>query len=128
LLGFLSLVERKLFALCHLRCGPNFLMFGFLTPLFDGVKLFLKFFFFVFCVDLCLFVFSFFCFLLFLFFSWFFLPFGFFVFCDVSFSLFCVLFLHFFCNFLGLFFLGFLFNSVFVYFSVLRLLFFGLLL
>merc|ERR1711916_257247 len=47
-----SLIERKILAFCHLRCGPSILFFfGFFLPLLDGVKLFVKFCCFIFIFD-----------------------------------------------------------------------------
>jgi NADH-quinone oxidoreductase subunit H len=128
LLGFLSLFERKLFALCHLRVGPNYIFLGLLTPIFDGIKLFLKFCCFIFYLDLFFFSFIFFCFYFSINVVWFIIPFGLFVCLDFSFSFLICLCCHCIFNFCGLFFIGFILISCFVYLSLLRLLFFGLIL
>merc|ERR1711916_370202 len=100
-----SLIERKILAFCHLRCGPSILFFfGFFLPLLDGVKLFVKF-----CCFIFIFYF-FFCFYYFILFYGFF-PLVF---------LFVLIFLLLFCFLL--FFIYFL--SCFVYFACLRFVFF----
>lgn len=42
LCGYLSLCERKVLAIVHLRIGPGLFLFGMLAPLMDGVKLMFK--------------------------------------------------------------------------------------
>jgi NADH-quinone oxidoreductase subunit H len=41
--GFISLLERKIMATFQNRVGPGLFLFGLFTPIFDGVKLILKF-------------------------------------------------------------------------------------
>lgn len=41
--GFISLLERKIMATFQNRIGPGLFLFGLFTPIFDGVKLILKF-------------------------------------------------------------------------------------
>lgn len=41
--GFISLLERKIMATFQNRVGPGLFLFGLFTPIFDGVKLLLKF-------------------------------------------------------------------------------------
>lgn len=41
--GFISLTDRKIMALTQNRIGPGLFLFGLCTPIFDGVKLILKF-------------------------------------------------------------------------------------
>lgn len=43
LTGFVSLCERRVLALVQIRIGPALFLFGILTPITDGVKLFVKF-------------------------------------------------------------------------------------
>jgi len=56
LCGYLSLCERKLLALLQMRIGPGLFFFGILTPITDGLKLFLKFTMFLVSMDLFYFV------------------------------------------------------------------------
>lgn len=41
--GFISLLDRKIMALTQNRIGPALFLFGLCTPIFDGIKLVLKF-------------------------------------------------------------------------------------
>eukprot|EP01137_Pigoraptor_chileana_P012253 Opistho-2@64436 len=41
--GFISLLDRKVMAMTQNRVGPALFLFGLCTPIFDGVKLILKF-------------------------------------------------------------------------------------
>lgn len=41
--GIISLIDRKIMATMQLRIGPSIFAYGLLTPIFDGVKLLLKF-------------------------------------------------------------------------------------
>lgn len=43
LCGYLSLCERKFLAVLQMRVGPGLFFFGVLTPITDGLKLFIKF-------------------------------------------------------------------------------------
>lgn len=43
LTGFVSLCERRILALVQIRIGPALFLFGILTPITDGIKLFIKF-------------------------------------------------------------------------------------
>jgi NADH:ubiquinone oxidoreductase subunit H len=43
LTGFVSLCERRILALVQIRIGPALFLFGILTPITDGIKLFVKF-------------------------------------------------------------------------------------
>lgn len=47
LTGFVSLCERRILALVQIRIGPSLCFFGLLTPITDGIKLFVKFIIFV---------------------------------------------------------------------------------
>lgn len=50
--GFVSLCERRILAIVQMRIGPALFLFGLLTPITDGLKLFLKFALFVVSVEL----------------------------------------------------------------------------
>jgi NADH:ubiquinone oxidoreductase subunit H len=52
LCGYLSLCERKFLALVQFRIGPGLFFFGLLTPITDGLKLFLKFTLFIVSIDI----------------------------------------------------------------------------
>lgn len=54
LCGFYSLCERKVLAVVQLRVGPGLFLFGILTPITDGIKLFIKFIVFTLQFDYCL--------------------------------------------------------------------------
>lgn len=54
--GIYSLCERKIMAIIQLRIGPGLFLFGILTPITDGVKLFLKFILFIISFDLIYFI------------------------------------------------------------------------
>jgi len=49
--GYYSLIERKIMALVQLRVGPGLFFFGLITPITDGIKLFVKFLLFVISFD-----------------------------------------------------------------------------
>lgn len=54
--GVFSLCERKVMALVQLRVGPGLFLFGILTPITDGIKLFVKFILFVISFDILYFL------------------------------------------------------------------------
>lgn len=54
--GVFSLCERKILALVQLRIGPALFLFGILTPITDGIKLFLKFLLFIISFDIIYFI------------------------------------------------------------------------
>jgi len=56
LTGYVSLCERRILALIQIRIGPGLVFFGLLTPLSDGIKLFLKFCVFVLGFDVVYFI------------------------------------------------------------------------
>jgi NADH:ubiquinone oxidoreductase subunit H len=56
LCGVFSLCERKILALVQLRIGPGLFLFGILTPITDGIKLFLKFILFIISFDILYFI------------------------------------------------------------------------
>lgn len=127
LTGFVSLCERRILAIVQIRIGPALFLFGLLTPITDGLKLFLKFVVFVISFDIlyligAMFVTSF-C----IFVGWFFFPIGFIILLDNNFTLFLMLALHTFSNMFSTFLVGFfLFSSCFVYLSAMRVMFFSI--
>lgn len=50
--GVFSLCERKVLAIFQLRIGPGLFLFGIVTPITDGVKLFIKFILFIISIDI----------------------------------------------------------------------------
>lgn len=127
LTGYVSLCERKILAIVQMRIGPALFMFGLLTPITDGIKLFLKFIVFVVNFDVFYFLCGIFVVIFCIFFWWFFIPIGFILLIDLSFSIFFLLTLHVCSNLFGIFFIGcFLLSSCFVYLSAMRTLFFCL--
>lgn len=126
LTGYVSLCERRILAIVQVRIGPALFLFGILTPITDGVKLFLKFVLFVVGVDgfyLVMFVLGAGCTI---FAGWFFFPIGFIVMLDGGFTIFWLLALHAISNLFATICVGFfLFSSCFVYLSAIRTLFFG---
>nr|AIL54355.1 NADH dehydrogenase subunit 1 [Angomonas deanei] len=125
--GYVSLCERRVLAIVQIRVGPALFLFGILTPITDGVKLFVKFVVFVVSFD----IFYFICFMFgvgcCMFVGWFFFPIGFIVMLDSAFTLFLMMILHLCSSILGTVCVGcFLFSSCFVYLSAVRTLFFSI--
>jgi NADH:ubiquinone oxidoreductase subunit H len=56
LCGIFSLCERKILALFQLRVGPGLFLFGLLTPITDGIKLFIKYALFIISFDILYFI------------------------------------------------------------------------
>ena len=50
--GIFSLCERKILAIFQLRIGPGLFLFGIITPITDGIKLFIKFILFIISIDI----------------------------------------------------------------------------
>jgi NADH:ubiquinone oxidoreductase subunit H len=126
LCGYLSLCERKFLAILQMRIGPGLFFFGLLTPITDGLKLFLKFALFIINLDIFYFILC--CIVLSytLFIIWFFIPVGFVIFIDVSFTIFCISLVHFIFNLICIYTVGcFIFNSCFVYMASIRILIFS---
>nr|DAC80488.1 TPA_asm: NADH dehyrogenase 1 [Leishmania hertigi] len=127
LTGFVSLCERRILALVQIRIGPALFLFGILTPITDGVKLFVKFVIFVVSFEIiylvgalvitawCIFI------------GWFYFPIGFIILLDTGFTLTIMMCVHIFCSMFSTFFVGcFLFSSCFVYLSAMRTMFFSI--
>lgn len=126
LTGFVSLCERRVLALVQIRIGPALFLFGILTPITDGIKLFVKFVIFVISFEIiylvgamvitgcCIFI------------GWFYYPVGFILMLDTGFTITIMMCVHVFCNMFSTFFVGcFLFTSCFVYLSAMRTMFFS---
>lgn len=127
LCGYLSLCERKILALIQLRIGPGLFFFGLLTPITDGIKLFLKFSLFIVSIDIFYFISS--CFILIytLFIIWFIIPVGFIIFIDVSFTIFIISIVHVIFNIICVYAVGcFIFTSCFIYLASLRIIIFSI--
>lgn len=56
LCGIFSLCERKVLAMFQLRIGPGLFLFGILTPITDGIKLFIKYALFIISFDILYFI------------------------------------------------------------------------
>lgn len=127
LTGYVSLCERRVLAIVQLRIGPALCLFGILTPITDGVKLFLKFVVFVVSFDLFYLIGAMFLTGLCMFIAWFFFPIGFIILLDCGFTVIIMLAIHVFSNLFSTFLVGlFLFSSCFVYLSAMRTLFFSI--
>nr|DAC80429.1 TPA_asm: NADH dehyrogenase 1 [Leishmania enriettii] len=127
LTGFVSLCERRILALVQIRVGPALFLFGILTPLTDGIKLFIKFIIFVISFEsiylLCAMVITACC----IFIGWFYFPIGFILLLDTGFTITIMICVHIFNNMFSIFFVGcFLFSSCFVYLSAMRTMFFSI--
>jgi NADH-quinone oxidoreductase subunit H len=88
LIGYLSLIERKILALVHLRVGPSICFYyGLLTPIADGLKLIFKNLTLVLGFEIFSFIVV--CFLTFLCFcvNYFYIPFGLFIFFEMNFTI-----------------------------------------
>lgn len=126
LCGYLSLCERKLLALIQLRIGPGLFFFGLLTPITDGIKLFLKFSLFIVSIDIFFFILSCFILLYTLFIIWFLIPVGFIIFIDTSFSIFVICIVHLTFNIICVYTVGcYIFTSCFIYLASLRIIIFS---
>lgn len=124
LTGYVSLCERRVLAIVQLRVGPALCLFGLLTPITDGLKLFLKYVIFVVSFDIIYLIGAMvicaFC----IFFTWFFVPIGFILMYDNGFTIFLMLVLHVFSAMFGTFMVGMLlFSSCFGYMAAYRTMF-----
>lgn len=129
LCGYLSLCERKVLAIVHLRIGPGLFLFGMLAPLMDGVKLMFKTWSLLINFDFLFFAISCVCALVSIGMSWFFLPIGYLIFLDYFYTIIFLSMIHFITVFICFFLVCFfLFNSIFVYMAVLRLILFTIIL
>nr|QOY44571.1 NADH dehydrogenase subunit 2 [Vickermania ingenoplastis]UGV20236.1 NADH dehydrogenase subunit 1 [Vickermania ingenoplastis] len=125
--GFVSLCERRIMALVQIRIGPALFMFGLLTPITDGLKLFLKFALFVVSVDIVYLIGAMFITAICIFVGWLFFPLGFIILLDNCFTLFILLLVHTTSNLFSVFFIGcFLFTSCFVYLAAMRTMLFSI--
>lgn len=125
--GVFSLCERKILALVQLRIGPALFLFGILTPITDGIKLFLKFLLFIISFDIIYFIIALYITILCMYFVWFFIPLGFIIMVDINFSILLLLVCHITNNVFSIFLIGcFLFTSCFIYLAAMRALFFSL--
>lgn len=127
LTGYVSLCERRILAIVQLRIGPALCLFGILTPITDGVKLFLKFVLFVVSFDMFYLIGAMFITAFCIFMPWFFFPIGFIILIDCGFTVILLLVIHVFSNLFSTFMVGLLlFSSCFVYLSAMRSLFFSI--
>lgn len=125
LTGYVSLCERRVLAIVQLRVGPALFMFGILTPITDGVKLFVKFTLFLINFEILYMFFAMLVTALCMFIAWFFFPIGFIIFGDLGLTVILMLIIHSLSNMFSTFFVGcFLFTSCFVYLSTMRTMFF----
>nr|DAC80477.1 TPA_asm: NADH dehyrogenase 1 [Leishmania pifanoi] len=127
LTGFVSLCERRILALVQIRVGPALCFFGLLTPISDGVKLFIKFIIFVISFEIFYLISAILVTACCIFIGWFYFPIGFILLLDTGFTLTIMLCVHVFSSMFSTFFVGcFLFSSCFVYLSAMRTMFFSI--
>lgn len=125
--GIYSLCERKIMAIIQLRIGPGLFLFGILTPITDGVKLFLKFILFIISFDLIYFILALYVTSCTMYFIWFFFPLGYIILFESSFTILILFAFHMINNVFSIFLIGcFLFTSCFVYLAAMRALFFSI--
>lgn len=125
--GFVSLCERRVLAIVQIRIGPALFLFGLLTPITDGLKLFLKFALFVVSVEIVYLIGAMFITAICIFLGWFFFPLGFIILIDNCFTIMLLLCIHAASNLFSVFFIGcFLFTSCFVYLAAMRTMLFGI--
>lgn len=128
LCGYLSLCERKFLAVLQLRIGPGLFFFGIITPITDGLKLFIKFTLFIINLDLFYFILCCIVLVYCLFFIWFIIPVGFIIFIDISLTIFIIGIIHMIFNMICIYTVGcFIFTSCFVYMSSIRIIIFSFL-
>jgi len=114
-------------ALVQLRVGPGLFLFGILTPITDGIKLFVKFVLFVISFDIIYFVMALYITALCMYLIWFFVPLGYLIFFDINFSILLLIAIHLINNVFSIFLIGcFLFTSCFIYLAAMRSLFFSI--
>lgn len=126
--GFISLLDRKIMAMTQNRIGPGLFLFGLCTPIFDGVKLILKFGLLILNVDLfylfLIIVFS----LLFNYTLYFIMPLSNILLINMEFNHFFILSLHTMLLVIDTFLVGcFIINTCFVYLATIRTILFSLL-
>lgn len=119
--GFISLIERKLMATIQNRVGPALFLMGLLTPIFDGVKLILKFNVIVINIDiLYLFLITFFS-IIFNYIVLYILPFTNILWININFNHFIFLNLHLMLAVVNTFLVGcFILNTCFIYLATMR--------
>lgn len=127
LTGFVSLCERRILALVQIRIGPALCFFGILTPITDGIKLFIKFIIFVISFEIIYLIGAMLITTCCIFIGWFYFPIGFILLLDTGFTITIMMCVHVFSNMFSTFFVGcFLFSSCFVYLSAMRTMFFSI--
>lgn len=127
LTGFVSLCERRILALVQIRIGPALFLFGILTPITDGVKLFIKFVIFVISFEIIYLIGAMIITACCIFIGWFYFPIGFILMLDTGFTITIMMCVHVFSSMFSTFFVGcFLFTSCFVYLSAMRTMFFSI--
>ena len=128
LCGFYSLCERKVLAVVQLRVGPGLFLFGILTPITDGVKLFIKFIVFTLQFDYCLMYISIYILLCCMYVLWFFFPIGYIVSINFIYSYLLILIIHSVDLMVSCVFIGCLiYNTCYVYIASIRSILFSLL-
>lgn len=125
--GFISLTDRKVMALTQNRIGPGLFLFGMCTPIFDGVKLILKFGLLVLNVELLylflIVVYS----LIFNYMLYFMMPLSTIILINMNFNHFILLSIHSMLAVVNTFLVGcFILNTCFIYLATLRTILFSI--
>lgn len=125
--GFISLTDRKVMALTQNRIGPGLFLFGMCTPIFDGVKLILKFGLLVLNVELfylfLIIVYS----LIFNYMLYFMMPLSTIILINMNFNHFILLSIHSMLAVVNTFLVGcFILNTCFIYLATLRTILFSI--
>lgn len=109
-----------------MRVGPGLFFFGILTPITDGLKLFIKFTLFIINLDTFYFILCCITLVYTLFIIWFIIPVGFIIFIDISLTIFLIGITHMIFNMICIYTVGcFIFTSCFVYMSSIRIIIFS---
>lgn len=125
--GFISLTDRKVMALTQNRIGPGLFLFGMCTPIFDGVKLILKFGLLVLNVELLyLFLITVYS-LLFNYILYFIMPLSTLILININYNHFILLSIHSMLAVVNTFLVGcFILNTCFIYLATLRTILFSI--
>lgn len=125
--GFISLLDRKVMAMTQNRIGPALFLFGLCTPIFDGVKLILKFgllilnvdLLYLFCITISSLLFNYSIFLI--------MPLSNILLININYNHFILLSIHSMLSIINTFLVGcFIINTCFVYLATIRVILFSL--
>lgn len=125
--GFISLLDRKIMAVTQNRIGPGLFLFGLCTPIFDGIKLILKFGLLILNIEICYLFFIIVTSLLLNYIIYFMMPLTTIILINLNFNHFIILSMHTMLLVVNTFLVGcFIINTCFVYLATMRVILFSI--